>query len=205
MSDSLTVPQLRKAIAELARRIGILERRVIPQPAGTGNSGHDGSGTDSVLVAPTGDATADASLSYAIAVGADTEASGSGAIAIGVSAVASNTGSVAVGMNTTSTDSATVAIGNGADATAGNGVAIGNNATAGHGSVALGSGVSTTAANQVNIGTNRAMIGTPNSAAADADLVNSQVTFYLNQAGNTLVVKAKYSDGTVKTGTVALS
>jgi hypothetical protein len=68
----------------------------------------------------------------------------------------------------------------------------------------LGKGVATTATDQVNLGTKKLVMGAPNAAPADAELVNGQIQFYLDQTGNTLVVKAKYSDGTVKTGTLAL-
>lgn len=51
----------------------------------------------------------------------------------------------------------------------------------------------------------RVIINAPDSAIADADLPVSSVSGYLNEAGNTLVFKAKYAAGTVKTGTVALT
>ena len=45
----------------------------------------------------------------------------------------------------------------------------------------------------------------PDSAPTDANLDNSQMTFYLDEASNALKVRVRYSDGTLKTGTVALT
>ena len=51
----------------------------------------------------------------------------------------------------------------------------------------------------------RQMYGVPNSAPVDADLNASNVTAYLNEAGNLLLFRVKYADGaTLKLGTVAL-
>lgn len=44
----------------------------------------------------------------------------------------------------------------------------------------------------------------PTAAITDANLSNNEISFHLNEAGNLLTIKAKYSSGTVKTGTVAL-
>ena len=65
--------------------------------------------------------------------------------------------------------------------------------------IALGQGVSTTATGQLNIGTARIFVGVPTTAPADADLANSQVSFWLNETDNTLVAKVKNSSGTVTT------
>lgn len=48
----------------------------------------------------------------------------------------------------------------------------------------------------------RPLLAATNSVPADADLENSQLVFYLDQATNALKVKAKYSDGIVKTATI---
>ena len=39
----------------------------------------------------------------------------------------------------------------------------------------------------------------------DSNMANSQIQFWINEAGNALTVRVKYSTGTLKTGTVALS
>lgn len=45
----------------------------------------------------------------------------------------------------------------------------------------------------------------PTTIVADGTLAANDITFYLDEAGNNLMVKAKYSDGsTVKSGTIAL-
>jgi hypothetical protein len=65
-------------------------------------------------------------------------------------------------------------------------------------------GVATTTTDQVNLGTKRLHMGGINSAPADADLVASQISFYLDESGNNLKVKVKYAGGTVKIGTLAV-
>ena len=45
----------------------------------------------------------------------------------------------------------------------------------------------------------------PSTAAADADLNNSEVHLSVDETGNNLQIKVKYSSGTVKTATVALT
>lgn len=43
-----------------------------------------------------------------------------------------------------------------------------------------------------------------NTTDPTTQLSNSSIKFYLDEAGNNLKVKVKYSNGTVKTGTLAL-
>lgn len=47
-------------------------------------------------------------------------------------------------------------------------------------------------------------IKTNTTVTPDADIQNSELSFYLDETGNNLKVKLKYSNGTVKTGVVAL-
>lgn len=48
-------------------------------------------------------------------------------------------------------------------------------------------------------------IMTPAAAPADSSLLNSRVTFYLDESGNKIKIRVRYSDGTLKTGEVALT
>lgn len=48
-------------------------------------------------------------------------------------------------------------------------------------------------------------LAAPPDEPADATLNDSEVTFWLDEEGDTLNFKVKYSDGTVKSGTVSLS
>ena len=43
------------------------------------------------------------------------------------------------------------------------------------------------------------------AAPTDANLNTGTVTFYLDEGGDKLMVRVKYSDGTLKTGEVALT
>lgn len=52
---------------------------------------------------------------------------------------------------------------------------------------------------------NNINIKTKNAVPADSVLSNEFATFYLDQATNTLKVKLKYSDGTIKSGEIALT
>jgi len=53
---------------------------------------------------------------------------------------------------------------------------------------------------------NKALIAhAQNGAIPDSALDNSQFTVYLDESSNVLTFKVKYSNGTVKTGTVSLS
>jgi len=48
-------------------------------------------------------------------------------------------------------------------------------------------------------------LGAPSSAPTDSDLNNNNISFYLDQVGNNLKVRVKYSDGTLKLATIALA
>jgi hypothetical protein len=44
----------------------------------------------------------------------------------------------------------------------------------------------------------------PAAAPTDGNLANGQISFYLDESGNNLKVRVRYSDGTLKTGTLAV-
>jgi len=48
-------------------------------------------------------------------------------------------------------------------------------------------------------------LAAPSSAPADASLSNGKISFWIDESGNSVTVKAKYSNGTVKSGTISLS
>ena len=57
----------------------------------------------------------------------------------------------------------------------------------------------------VRVRSSGVMSTVPTSAAADGDLENSELHFSVDEGGNNLRIKVKYSGGTVKTATVALT
>jgi hypothetical protein len=228
MPPTLQLPDLRNTIEGLRKRIEILERRIRPQAAAGGHS-HDGAGTNSIVVSDDADADGERSTavgynssatstgasafgdnSYApglnaTAVGSLAWALAASSVAVGDGAQATETNAVAVGSEAAASYIDTVALGSAAAAGGDSAIALGANTEAHQNSVAIGYGVVTTDPDQVNMGTRQLIFGGPSSAPSNADLINSQIAFYLDQAGNSLKVKVKYSDGTVKTGTVALA
>lgn len=83
------------------------------------------------------------------------------------------------------------------------------NITAGAGnSSSNGTGGKVALAGGVGYGTGKqgvVTIKSNNEAPDDATLSNSDIVFYLDQSGNNLKVRVKYSDGTLKTATIALT
>lgn len=212
-------------VAALEQRIRALESRTVSSTGGAHS--HNGSGTNSTIVAGQADAVAPvasgerstaggdgaiASADRATAYGAVSNALAVGTFVGGFGAYADQVGGVSVG--------AADGLGAGSPTVeAPEGVSIGTAAhvNTGHdASVALGYFSNSTGSYQIQLGSgwgtggragiapHRALIGAPNTAIADADLVDGQISFYLDEGGNTLTVKVKYSTGTVKTGTVAL-
>ncbi len=222
MSVGLDVPQIRRSINDLIRRVGILERRTQPAipTSVAGGDGHDGAGDHAVAVAHSGD-TATATTSNAIAIGHNASAGGTddNAIALGELAEAVDTG-IAVGYQADASGGASLVFGNLGQATTARALALGHETNAGgvdsialgtfasaahDKGVAIGWGAETTNDYQINMGRLHLITGAPGSAPADADLIGSQLCFYLDEDANTLKVKVKKSGGTVMTGTITLT
>lgn len=53
--------------------------------------------------------------------------------------------------------------------------------------------------------TGRAFLAVPSDPPSNVDIDNSGMTFYLEEGTNTLHVRVKYADGTVKNGSIALT
>jgi len=51
----------------------------------------------------------------------------------------------------------------------------------------------------------RLYVGAPNSAPTDTNIANSRFTFYLDETNNALKVRVRYSNGTLKTGSIPLT
>lgn len=131
-------------------------------------------------------------------------ATGAAAIAVGGNDAAAVAGARATGAYSIAIGGGTTAQA-GASATAAQAIAIGRTATSAFtGAVALGDGVTTTNTNQVNIGTKRIFAGSPTTAPADADLANSQISFYQTEANDAIGVKMKESGGTVHNNEIFL-
>ena len=92
----------------------------------------------------------------------------------------------------------------------------GKNVTTGSRNIMLGIAIeakSATGDDQLSIGNivrgdmaaKEVYLACPTALAADADLSNGEVTFAVDETNHELDIKVKYSDGTVKTGTVSLS
>jgi trimeric autotransporter adhesin len=172
MSSSLLTPDLRRILDDLARRLGILERRTSQTAAPTAptasQNAHNGSGSNSVVLEPTG-GNAQASGSGSLAAGESATATNTDATAIGHNAAASGaseslaagayseaTGqySSAVGPAAQATAQFAVALGDSAEATATEATALGANTVAGHSaSTAVGYAAATTGTHQIMLGT----------------------------------------------------
>ncbi len=53
--------------------------------------------------------------------------------------------------------------------------------------------------------TGNTSVGAPTSALADGSMGNGEVHFWIDESGNNLNFKVKYSNGTVKSGAIALT
>jgi len=198
----------------------------------SGTAGAVAAGQHSVAIGPS--ASTDAASGQSVAIGDFVSCTNGGMVAIGSQGVfASGNQAVAIGGNTSGGNS--VAIGTGAFCNAARGVAIGGSGPIGDttnaqapNAVALGSAANaahtngtalgfrsaTTVADQIVLGATAAQTGTnatrmycfgTSTAPTDSTIPTSGITLWLDEAGNNLKFRVRYSDGvTLKTGTVAL-
>lgn len=172
MTRSLQLPDLRRILDGLERRLGILERRIRPQAETPNGHIHDGDGVNSIVVngnttdPPAEAAGADgiaigvaafAGESVSVAIGSFAQATDIGAIALGDSAAADNNNALALGSSSSASGDSSVAVGDGANTSATNATAVGMNATADEiDATALGSSTDADAVGATAVGSNSA-------------------------------------------------
>jgi len=186
--------------------IGVTAQGQTADAVAIGSNVVSNTGTNTIAIGSGADSTraARATGLGAIAIGSSSGGGVAGAIASGANSIAIGGGN-AVSTGPLASAQFGIAIGILSQATASQGVAIGSGAIAGHANaIAIGNSVATTNTEQLTIGAKRLFMGGPNSAPVDGDLVNSQISFYLDETGNNLKVKVKYAAGTVKIGTLAV-
>ena len=156
MTRSLQLPDLRRILDGLERRLGILERRIRPQVEAAGDTNHEGAGSESIVLG----ARAATAGEMAIGIGADVDASGQAAVVVGEGSEGTAQNATAVGPNTDAAATDAAAFGYNSFASGVSSVALGTNAgAAGDSSVAVGSASAS--------GTGATVIGS--SAEADED------------------------------------
>lgn len=156
MTRALQLPDLRRILDGLERRLGILERRIRPQVEAAGDTNHEGAGSESIVLG----ARAATAGEMAIGIGADVDASGQAAVVVGEGSEGTAQNATAVGPNTDAAATDAAAFGYNSFASGVSSVALGTNAgAAGDSSVAVGSASAS--------GTGATVIGS--SAEADED------------------------------------
>lgn len=175
MTRALQLPDLRRILDGLERRLGILERRIRPQAETPDGHTHDGEGTDAVIL--TGDTQAHAP-----------EASGDAAVAIGENAFASGDYAVAVGNSAQAQFGSAVGIGDGASANGVNAVAVGSGVSADYiDATALGGDAGAFGAASTALGADSVAGGTQSvalGASARTDEDRGTVVGYNSHADN---------------------
>lgn len=223
MSVNLLAPDLRRAINDLANRIGVLERRLtsrVAAAATTASHTHDGEGTHSTVVTSSSE-TPDAPGDRSFAGGPGAGSGGASSVAVGDHPIVIGDNSIGIGTNADISSDNGIGIGEDTDIDATDGIGVGTGAIVIAGcdggvalgagtvvnnlhSVALGDNSVTTGEDQVNMGAKSLYAGA--GVGGSGSLIANQFTVYLDEGANQLHFLVKYSNGTtVKNGSVTLT